>query len=365
MKREEAKKLIGGYATGTLTPEEQQSLYTAALQDQELFNALADEEAVRELLAQPAFRERLLAALAPDRPGLVERFGAWIMRPVPMGGLAAAMAGILAAVLLLRAPVEAPRELAQAKPAAQPAAASTAKADEPAPADRPQARAADREAAPAGPKLQARAARRRDIVLEDTVQPKLERLREREELAEPKASPLPPPPASMPAPAVGAESRTAAAAAPAPALMAKAVEAPFRYRLERRAENESFDTVSPASTFRRGDALRLIVDAVGDGWIHVQIRDASESRTLFAAPVEPGKRYTIPPAGSLPAEAGEKTLVLHFSRLPLGVGQLTTQSYRQTRAQPGARAISSAEKDEGKKANVADPFTVEIPLRVR
>ncbi|MGH9674352.1 MAG: hypothetical protein ACRD44_14325 [Bryobacteraceae bacterium] len=365
MKREEAEKLIGGYATGTLTAEEQQSLYSAALRDQELFNALAGEEAVRELLAQPAFRERLLTVLAPNGPGLVERFGAWIMRPVPMGGLAAAMASVLAVVLFLRAPVEAPRELARAKPAAQPAAASTAKAGEPAPANRPQARAADREAAPAGPKLQARVAPRRDFTLEDAPQPMSARPRGREELAEPSTPPPPQPPASTPAPAVVAESRTAAAAASAPALMAKSVEAPFRYRLERRAENESFDTVSPASTFRRGDALRLIVDAVGDGWVQVQIRDGSESRTLFAAPVEPGKRYTIPPAGSLPAEAGDKTLVLHFSRLPMGVGQLTTQSYRQTPAQPGARAVTSAEKDDGRKVNVPDPYTVEIPLRVR
>ena len=39
MNREDIQKLLGGYATGTLTPEEQQALFSAALEDQELFDA--------------------------------------------------------------------------------------------------------------------------------------------------------------------------------------------------------------------------------------------------------------------------------------------------------------------------------------
>ena len=38
-------KLLGGYAAGTLTPEERRALFDAALADQALFDALADEEA--------------------------------------------------------------------------------------------------------------------------------------------------------------------------------------------------------------------------------------------------------------------------------------------------------------------------------
>jgi len=44
MSRDEVQKLLGGYATGTLTPEEQQALFAAALEDQELFDALAHEQ---------------------------------------------------------------------------------------------------------------------------------------------------------------------------------------------------------------------------------------------------------------------------------------------------------------------------------
>ena len=47
MKERDLRKLIGGYATGTLTDDERQALFAAALQDQELFDALADEQAMR------------------------------------------------------------------------------------------------------------------------------------------------------------------------------------------------------------------------------------------------------------------------------------------------------------------------------
>ena len=49
MDRQGIQKLLGGYATGTLTPEEQQLLFEAALSDQELFDALAREQSLRDL----------------------------------------------------------------------------------------------------------------------------------------------------------------------------------------------------------------------------------------------------------------------------------------------------------------------------
>ena len=63
MSREEVEKLLGGYATGTLTPDEQQALFAAALDDQELFDALAREQSLRDLLRDPAAKAEVLAAL--------------------------------------------------------------------------------------------------------------------------------------------------------------------------------------------------------------------------------------------------------------------------------------------------------------
>jgi hypothetical protein len=63
MNRDDIRKLLGGYATGTLTPEEQRALFEAALTDQELFDALAREQALRDVLSDPAARAHLLAVM--------------------------------------------------------------------------------------------------------------------------------------------------------------------------------------------------------------------------------------------------------------------------------------------------------------
>ena len=96
MSPEEIKKLLGAYATGTLTAEEQQALFAAALEDQELFDALAREQSLRDLLRDPAARAELLSALdAPaSRPG---GFWRWLRRPV-VAGLATACVAAIAVV---------------------------------------------------------------------------------------------------------------------------------------------------------------------------------------------------------------------------------------------------------------------------
>jgi hypothetical protein len=62
---DQVKHLLGGYATGTLTPEENAALMRAALEDQELFNALANDEMLRRYLADTAFRKDLLKGTTP------------------------------------------------------------------------------------------------------------------------------------------------------------------------------------------------------------------------------------------------------------------------------------------------------------
>lgn len=95
----ELEKLLGGFAADTLTPEEKQRLYAAALQDQQLFNALADEQALKELLANPAVRHRLLQALNKTRAaGGSWSWLEWFSRPAGLawaGGLAAAALAVV------------------------------------------------------------------------------------------------------------------------------------------------------------------------------------------------------------------------------------------------------------------------------
>lgn len=96
MKREEIEKLLGGYATGTLTEEERRALFEAALSDQALFEALAGEEALKELLEDPGCRRQVEQALGERPPGLAARLAAWMRRPQ-----AWALAGTLAATTVL------------------------------------------------------------------------------------------------------------------------------------------------------------------------------------------------------------------------------------------------------------------------
>src|SRR5579883_2270346 len=95
MSRDEAKKLLGGYATGTLTREEEQALFAAALEDQELFDALAREQSLRDLLSDSTVRGQVLAALDDHRQSWWQRATHWKMRPMIAGVAAACLAGVV------------------------------------------------------------------------------------------------------------------------------------------------------------------------------------------------------------------------------------------------------------------------------
>lgn len=75
------RHLIGGYATGNLSPEERRRLFAAALEDPDLFAALADEEAFKDLLSDPEAAQSIRAALAP-------RVRPFWRRPVLLGSAA-------------------------------------------------------------------------------------------------------------------------------------------------------------------------------------------------------------------------------------------------------------------------------------
>ena len=75
-------KLTALYGSGQLSEDERKQLFAAALEDQELFDALAHEDSIRDALLLPGARERVIAGLKPKR----NRWVAWA------GGLAVAAA---------------------------------------------------------------------------------------------------------------------------------------------------------------------------------------------------------------------------------------------------------------------------------
>jgi hypothetical protein len=98
MKPEELEQLLGGYATGTLTPEEQKRLFDAALRDQNLFDQLMREQALKDALDEPAVRRELIAELEQVRPSWREKLAAWLHPRYPVAAGAVAVAALVAVV---------------------------------------------------------------------------------------------------------------------------------------------------------------------------------------------------------------------------------------------------------------------------
>jgi hypothetical protein len=108
MRRDEVEKLLGGFATGTLTGVERAALFQAALRDQALFDALADEQALKEVIEDPECRRRLLDALATEPEGLWTRlFGLW-RRPAAWALAGSVAGGVLIFAVLRHQVVPAP-----------------------------------------------------------------------------------------------------------------------------------------------------------------------------------------------------------------------------------------------------------------
>ncbi len=192
MKQAEAGRLLGGYATGTLTEEERRTLFAAALGHQAIFDALMDEEALRELLADPAAKAQLLAALAPPAPKVVPFW----RRPGILGAAASLMLASIAGLAYLRSPQQVPPTLEQEVGSAQKAKVAEA----PAPGQTP--------AAPVE-----------------------------------KALPAAPAQASVPPPAERAKAPAAALAKPMPAALAAGAGAPRMEAESRAKEQEQYRRV--------------------------------------------------------------------------------------------------------------------------
>lgn len=142
MTNEQARKLLGGYATNSLTDAERQALFEAALDDQELFDALQQEQALKELLADPISRGQIQQALAQE-PASRPR-AAW-SRWWTFGGVAGAVAAAVLIVAVIRSNQPRENRVASLAKSASPEVASPVVAP-PAPEPKPRLEAAPRKA---------------------------------------------------------------------------------------------------------------------------------------------------------------------------------------------------------------------------
>jgi hypothetical protein len=332
------EKLLGGYAAGTLTEAERKVLFETALQDQTLFNALADEQVFKELLDDPASRRRLIERL--EQAERLEQTGAVVPRAGGRGLLdpawlqpsrdheARASATRAERLYAASGPPQPPRrptrwalagslvvavlavfvslqlyEEAETPPQPEPADAERAADSMPAPAPAP--------AAPTKPPAGAPA---------------------------PSAPSVQAPPTPQPRPLLR-EDQASRSAVAQPRLSARELfygrpAAPplgLRYSLVKETGADGEAEVSPATVFSAGDMLRLSLEVTRPGYLYVVKRSPLGSWTLlFPAPgpppdpgggaayVKEGTRYVVPSQGSLiGAEArGPADLFIILAREP-------------------------------------------------
>lgn len=164
MPKHDLEKLLGGFAADTLTLEEKRQLYSAALQDQELFNSLADEQALKELLADPVVRDRLLRSLRETNSrteGDSASWLDWFRRPAGLawtGGLAAAVFAVILGTRIYQDGMkEAGRSVAteETTPAVPPASGPSVTKPATPPVNEPRLNAQDNAKSAATPKKEA------------------------------------------------------------------------------------------------------------------------------------------------------------------------------------------------------------------
>lgn len=357
MKPRDIEKLLGGYATGTLTDEERRTLFEAALNSQDLFDGLADEEALRELLSDPVARQRLLLALQPAEAPARRGWLAWLARPSSWalaGGLAAAA---VIAVIVVRTGDRAITPVALKRTAeTERQALSVA----PPPAAEPAPPLAKPKASP--PVTRRKAA---------------PQARERKDLpAPPVVAGATAPPAPMQAEAMSefrrAESDVAAVSAP-----------PLRYAVLKRAPDGVYIEALPDSDFTSGDSIRFRIDAGQDGYLYVYERQPSGGLRLVqpgGIRVARGTRLVVPVAGGIEfgESPGDKRLLLVLSRQPepAFLAQTTRMALRDeprraanaptAPAEASSRDISLQKTAERKAEAVGEGrFILEITLKRR
>jgi hypothetical protein len=331
MSRDDIQKLLGGYATDTLSEEERRALFAAALDDQELFDTLAKEQALRDVLQDPSARQQLIDALGPAREPFAARAWRRLRQPPVL-----AMAGGLAVLLIVGGLV-----LRQTKRAARPVAimadaiaprnelSTAASQSVPSAAPRtvfhpPAARIPKPSPLPAPPILPAQ----REISSAN--------------LSVVPATAPPPPPAvalARSAPAGAAEGgRQMLPAMPMPthsfiasggARMARmspakakasgasvAATRPIEYTLLLKDDKGVYSQVPSGTVFRAGDSVRLQVEARQTGYIYLLQRDSTGVWNLVASqPVETAQRYELPSSDGLESDtAAHLELLLVLSR---------------------------------------------------
>ena len=311
MNRDDIEKLLGGYAAGTLTGDERQALFAAALEDQELFESLAAEEPLRELLQDPAAKAQLLAAL-DDRPAPWYRRLLW-----PGFGIAAAAAMLLMAVFVRHEPPK-PEPVVVAETRREPVRSF----QPPLPVEKsplPTVLRTKPAALPPPPEFQAAPPVAAPL---DTLAP-----------VAPAAPPTPNAQNAAEALSAAVVQQDAAKVQAAPVARAQTVRTlnmvaakgdaasasrlGLRYTVYKKSLAGELTEVDPANELERSDQVVFRFETSEPGFLSVsQLDEPNGLRTIASESLLPSVPYIVPSTGSLQAKGAVSEFRVLFSRQP-------------------------------------------------
>ncbi|MCC6345183.1 MAG: hypothetical protein IT166_23480 [Bryobacterales bacterium] len=328
------RQMIGGYASGNLSPREKEKLFDAALHDQHLFDALMDEQVLKDFLEQPGVKAGLLDALQP-KPSLWSRLTRWF--PPAYAAAGALAAAVLIVVVINRSsPRQKAVQMAQSPPSAArtitPSVPSPPLAARREPAPQPRERKNIEASppipnAPQSPMPQERLdeSRQSKPALGQLSKKEQEPLREEAQQSRPTNAPAPAGPAGV----IGGF--PASAPPPSPALS-------LTYTLLRQDPDGRYLPVTTPSVSGT-DSLRLEVTPNSDGVLYLYSRNEAglETPILTGLPLLREQTTTVPPTGGFSA-AGAPRLLLVFRREAASDSKdLASRSYRQRMRVAGER----------------------------
>lgn len=326
---DDTRNLLGGYATGTLSEQERLALFEAALQDQELFEALAGEQAVHDLLQNPSARASVLRATEAPRFSIRSVFAEWLQGTKSKVLVAAGSAALAAIVVSgLRENNSRDREIALRVPMA--------------PMNKP----------PSAILLAPAQGTPGAGVLE--LQRKSQTVAARER---PAQEPVAQPPSTALERVVSSGEITFA-----------------YYLLADRGPNGTFQEISADTPLQDEDHVRLRLHSNQGGYLKVS---AGQERVLHEGYITPGDALTIPQAGYLTVGPPDSNVLqVQFTRVaeeltrpvqPRTAAQFqatesAARALNETRAKP-APAPAEANLPRSKPAEGNAALTFEIPLK--
>ncbi len=365
MTNDEIRTLLGGYATNTLTDAERKSLFEAALDNQELFDALQEEQALKELLDNPVSRAQVRQALEKPRPIWWSRWWAW----------SGALTAVAAAVLIVAVVQQGPHTSALMR----------AKQEVPPSEPQPEAKATTAKPAPEATRI----ARSHKGQMADAISSRAAaeeaRKDQKEEVA--AAAPPPPPPAATPQVAQQTQqtpspsqnqtqnqSRAAVSGfrdtqgAPGVGgfeLGFAAKGSPLRYSLLKRDAGGGYSP-APATELYAGDAVRLSVSPIVSGYLVLSRFDNSGVwKRVFpltgpGIPVAANISYTIPTDSAIELTGEEEKLRLTLAMSVVSPAE--SLGVREQAKEPAKKARAAAAPVQGTLAGAATPMSVDITI---